>query len=350
MKLSSIFFIGLGGAGQRHLRIIRTLLPKARFMFFDIKNKIPIIKSDFTVSYDKPLEEVYSIEKMTNLEAGLAENPDMVVISTPTSSHLKPLMDAARAGIGILVEKPWSNTLIGFKEFQRSVELGKFAFRIGFMRRYHPAMIRIKDLLNNGALGPIISATFTTGSYVPNWHSYEDWKGLYATTPDLGGGVLLTEIHEIDLAHWFFGLPKRIFCNGGNFGPFKLNVEDTVQIILDYETFSVAMTICFFQQKNRRAIEISGNLGHVIWEDFGNRLVYTNYANNNIEELAEPTYKFEPMFESQDAEFVEDFSPSRNNDHLKRAWVSQAIVAAAKTSMSEGRFVPLPSMFSETNI
>ena len=252
MKPSSVLFIGIGGAGQRHIRILRRHLPMARFMFFDLRSKIPIVKSDFTVSYDKPLEEVYSIEKMASMEVGLAERPDMVVISTPTSLHLKPLMAAAKAGISILVEKPWSHTLLGFKEFQHAVEVGEFAFRIGFMRRYHPLMVRLSNLVDNGTLGRIISATFVTSSYVPNFHPYEDWKGLYAVKPDLGGGVLLTEIHEIDLSYWFFGMPKRVFCNGGNFGSYKLNVEDTAHLTLDYETFSVIISICFMQQNTTR--------------------------------------------------------------------------------------------------
>ena len=347
MKPSSVLFIGIGGAGQRHLRILRTHLPMARFMFFDIQSNIPIIKSNFTVSYDKPMEEVYSIERMANLDAGLAERPDMVVISTPTSLHLKPLMAAAKAGISILVEKPWSNTLLGFKEFQHAVEVGEFAFRIGFMRRYHPLMIRLSNLVNNGTLGRIISATFITASNVPNWHPYEDWQSMYAVKPDLGGGVLLTEIHEIDLSYWFFGLPKRVFCNGGNFGFHKLDVEDTAHLTLDYEKFSVTISLCFMQQKTRRVIEIAGTLGSVVWDATGNRLIYTNYANNNTEEIAAPAFSFESMFEHQDVAFLADLSPALNNDHLRRAWASQAIVAAAKESMLNGQFVSLPLMFSE---
>ncbi len=91
-------------------------------------------------------------------------------------------------------------------------------------------------------IGSAMIASFTVFSDVKSWHKYENWEDLYAVKKGLGGGVLLTEIHEIDLIFWFFGLPKTIFCSGGNRGQDKLDVEDTAQLILEYDNLSVSVS------------------------------------------------------------------------------------------------------------
>ena len=47
-------------------------------------------------------------------------------------------------------------------------------------------------------------------SYVPEWHKYENHKELYACNKDLGGEVILTECHEIDILSNIFGEPLDI--------------------------------------------------------------------------------------------------------------------------------------------
>ena len=343
----SVLFVGLGGAGQRHLRILRARLPGARFTSFRRTHATPVLNPDFTVAPGKNLESEYGLVPVASLEAGLAEKPDLVMISTPSALHLDPMMAAARHGCGILVEKPWSHSLNGFGAFRQAVEASASPFRLSFQRRHHPLLKRIKDLLDQGRLGRIIAARFEVGSYVPVWHGYEDWRTLYAVRPELGGGVLLTEIHEIDLAHWFFGTPQAVFCIGGNFGPEALEVEDTAQLTLDYGGFSAQLSLCFMQKKPRRGLEISGTEGFLNWTQDGNRLSFTDYASGAVEEWAEPAMTNDSMFEAQADSLLANFSPSDNDAHLRAAWTSQAVVAAARRSMTEGRAISLPPCFTE---
>ena len=56
--INKILFIGLGGAGQRHLRIFRSLLPNTEFFAFRKINQTPTLNSDFTVNKKEKLEEM----------------------------------------------------------------------------------------------------------------------------------------------------------------------------------------------------------------------------------------------------------------------------------------------------
>jgi len=339
-------FVGLGGAGQRHLRLLRERLPEARFTAFRRTRATPRLTPAFTVA-EGSLEEAAGLTLVPDLAAGLAERPDLVVVATPSALHLDPMLAAAEAGCGLLVEKPWSHDLHGFDRFRRAVEASAAPFRLSFQRRHHPLLQRVRRILEEGTLGRVISARFAVGSYVPAWHGYEDWHGLYAVRPELGGGVLLTEIHEIDLAAWYFGLPARVACTGGTFGPEPLAVEDTAHLTLDYDGFVVQIALCFMQQQPERGLTIAGTAGHLSWTADGNRLTHVDYQSGHTRDWADPSFANDAMFAAQADALLADFTPAANGEHLRAAWASQAIVAAARRSMAEHRAVPLPPCFSE---
>ena len=143
------------------------------------------------------------------------------------------------AGVNILVEKPLSNSIDGVQKLIETLEKNRVALRVGLQRRFHTHIKRVKEIVESGGLGKILNANFTVASFIPRWHPYEDFLQLYACRKELGGGVLLTEIHEIDLAIWFFGVPSSVVCVGGTYSNVGMDVEDTVSLILDYVKFSV---------------------------------------------------------------------------------------------------------------
>ena len=71
------------------------------------------------------------------------------------------------------------------------------------------------------------------GEYLPGWHTYEDYRQMYASRADLGGGVILSQIHELDYLYWLFGLPKRVFALGGHLTRLEVDVEDIASILLE---------------------------------------------------------------------------------------------------------------------
>jgi predicted dehydrogenase len=347
MNVEKVFFVGLGGAGQRHLRIFKDLLPaKTEFSAYRSIRKTPLLNSNFTVNNDQTIEIKYGLKLFSSLEEGLDNNPDMIVISTPSSLHYDVARKAAERKIHIFIEKPFSHNLDGFEEFKEIVLQNNLCFIVSFQRRFHFYLKKIKEIISNGDLGKIISASFNVASYVPEWHTYENYKELYACRQDLGGGVLLTEIHELDLCYWYFGAPESVYCSGGNYSNEKLDVEDTVHVTLKYKGFSVQVNLCFMQKHNRRDLYIAGTKGYVEWNQDGNRLLINDYETGKEEVLSEPEYTNDAMFYAQASYFLETFSCTDNKAYLEAAHASLAIVEAAKKVMKQGSDVKLPSMHS----
>ena len=339
-ELKKIFFVGLGGAGQRHLRIFNSLLPTTiEYSAYRIKKKTPLLHEDFSVNNSVSIEKEYGLKLFDSLEEGFDNNPDLIVISTPSSLHFEVARKAAKRQISIFIEKPFSHNLDGFDIFKNLIIKNNLYFFISFQRRFHPYLSKIKKIIESGLLGKIITANFNVASYVPDWHPYENYKDLYACKSNLGGGVLLTEIHEIDLCNWYFGLPNYVSCFGGNYSSIKLDVEDTAHVMLEYSNFSVQINLCFMQKYNRRDLYIAGTKGYVEWNANGNTLKIVNYRNHKEENFCDLNYTNDDMFISQASYFIKNLKKEDNLYYLAAARDSLAIVQAAKQSIKQTKKV-----------
>ena len=72
-----------------------------------------------------------------------------------------------------------------------------------------------------GKLGNLLAVRATIGEYLPNWHPYEDYRQMYASRADLGGGVILSQIHEFDYLYSLFGVPRRVYALGGQWSDLR---------------------------------------------------------------------------------------------------------------------------------
>ena len=162
MKIKNVLFIGLGGAGQRHLRILKELLPSETiFSAFRTTGKTPLLKKDFTVDNQKSLNDAYSLKVFNTIESAFDSRPDLTVISTPTSLHLESIMLAVKSGSAIILEKPWGESLFNFDLFKKEIFKKELPFLISFQRRYHPLISKTNDLIKSGEIGKTMVAIFT---------------------------------------------------------------------------------------------------------------------------------------------------------------------------------------------
>lgn len=342
MAFKRILFIGLGGAGQRHLRMFRDRLGvTCDYVAYRTTGKTPLLNANFTINKDSTVEETYNVTTFTDLDRAFETKPDLCVISTPSSLHYDVALQAAERGISVFVEKPFSHSLDGFKAFEAAILERDLGFQVSFQRRYHPQLQAIATHIKNGDMGRITNAVFNVASYIPYWHPYEDFRELYACRADLGGGVLLTEIHEIDLCLWYFGTPESVTCIGGTYSDVGLDVEDTVHMTLDYSSFSVQINLTFWQKHGRRDLFIAGEDGYFSWDQDGNVLRFDDHKGDASFTNAAPDLTNDSMFAAQTDNLIAHFGPAVSPANLDDSRTGLAIVAAAKRSMSEGRAISL---------
>ncbi len=314
-----ILFLGLGGAGQRHLRILRERLPNVRMIGARRTGKTPVLNSDFTVKNGATLESEYDIEFFKDVNEAYEQNPDLVVIATPTFDHAESIIKAAKHKANILVEKPGAMNIKQAHNVINTVKKNKVGFFISYQRRFHPLVSQLKNILNSHKIGDLMSIRVAISSYVPDWHPYEDFHDLYACRSDLGGGVLKTETHEIDFISWLFGIPRQIFSTYGCRGKFNIDVEDSANLLFDYDSFSVQTSMCFMQKKQERNFKFFGQKGWIEFDLINQKLVVCSYDNKDLE-VYEDIVNNDELFKLQADYFLNKFTSSDDQylDALER--------------------------------
>ncbi len=333
MNFNKILFLGLGGAGQRHLRILKDLYPEAKLMTFRSTSKTPLLNPDFTVNENDSVDRFYQLETYSSSDEAFSHSPDLTVISTPTSTHMELAIKALECGSHLLVEKPFSSNLEHFELLENLAKKNNLRILTSFQRRENPHFQKIKSMVSDNLFGTISNVIFNISSYVPAWHKYEDFKQLYACNKKLGGGALLTEIHEIDLCYWFFGLPEAVSCTGGNFSEFTLDIEDTANLVLLYANFNVHLNISFFQKENYRKMDLHGSQKSLHWSEDKNELTLIDHLDNS-KSSDQLDFDMNMMFEAQ-AKSILTLDPNFQQEDILKAKASIQIVELAKSSMKE---------------
>jgi len=214
---------GLGSIGRRHLRNLMALGEK----------EIVLLRSHHATLPDDELQG-YPVE--TDLQQALmTHSPDAVIVANPTSLHLDVAIPAAEAGCSLLLEKPISHSWERITELQSAVKRGGSKVLVGFQFRFHPGMMRAKQLIMAGEIGRIISSHVHFGEYLPAWHPWEDYRKGYAARADMGGGVVLTQCHSLDYLPWLVGRVGSVWGFTAKLSDLEVDVEDTAKIGLRFE-------------------------------------------------------------------------------------------------------------------
>lgn len=208
-----------------------------------------------------------SVSSCDKLELLWDRAPELTFITAPTSLHVRFATEAARRGCHLFIEKPLSDNCGNVDPLLELVEQKGLITLVGCNMRFHWAIARIKSLLEEGTIGRAISAKMETGQYLPDWHPWEDYRNMYCARKDLGGGVFLDSIHEIDYAIWFFGPVTDSTSMYGKLSDLEIETEDVAEIMLKFEAGPVAnIHMDYLQRHNARSCKIVGKEGTISWD------------------------------------------------------------------------------------
>jgi predicted dehydrogenase len=264
-----ILMVGLGGIGQRHLRNLRALLgDDVEIIAYRVRRLSRVITPTLQVDTDRDVEQVYGVRVFGELETALAEKPDVAFICNPSSLHVPAALACVRAGCDLLIEKPLSGDMQGLPELQALVDKHSRIVMVGYQLRFHPCFLRLQEIVRSGVLGNLLAVRAAVGEYLPGWHRYEDYRQGYAARADLGGGVVLSQIHEFDYLYALFGKAKRLFSIGGHWSNLDIDVEDVASTLMECECNGRALPVHlqqdYLQRPPQRQCEVIGDAGKAV--------------------------------------------------------------------------------------
>jgi predicted dehydrogenase len=205
--------------------------------------------------------------EFSDLDAALNEQPDVVLVTNPTSLHVETACQALRAGAHVFLEKPMGHALDGVAELLDQAAQRKRQLMVGYNLRFHPGLQRVKELVARQAIGKVVSARAAVGEYLPDWHPWEDYRHGYSARRDLGGGAVLTFSHELDTVCWLLGAPARVMGMAAHASSLEIDTDDVAELVLQFADGPLASVhVDFARRPPRRTLELVGENGVLRWE------------------------------------------------------------------------------------
>lgn len=296
--METVIVIGCGSIGQRHIKNLLSITNnRPQVLAFDINmNKLQEIK-----------ELNRSIIASTDINGLWDLNPSIAFITNPTALHTKYALEAVRHGCHLFIEKPLSDNL---KNINRLIELIKnknLITMVGCNMRFYWAVKKIKNLIGRQVIGKIVSARIEAGQYLPDWHPWEDYRQMYSARKELGGGVILDAIHEIDYSMWLLGNVKNVKSIFGKLSNLEIETEDTAEILLKFKNGPIAnIHMDYVQRSYSRSCKIIGEEGTIFW-DFNRHCIELYTAKTKkIKIIKEPdNYETNQMYTDEIKYFLD---------------------------------------------
>lgn len=272
---------GMGSIGVRHFQNLKKLGYDDIILYSTGQSVYPDVNN---IIADTP--------KFSDINEALSHSPDVCIIANPTSLHVETALLAAKNRCHLYIEKPISHSLEGLKELSAIVDKYDLITLVTYQFRYHPHIRLLRDLMvQEEKYGRPLWVSAQWSEYLPDWHPWEDYKKGYSARKDLGGGVLLTQIHPLNYLSFIFGGIKKLTVLTQSTGSLGIDVEDIADIQVEFENSMTGVIHIDYLQKPRvHVMTIVTTSGRFEWNYHQNSLIFLDregyqesFPNENFE-------------------------------------------------------------------
>ena len=212
------------------------------------------------------LASEYGAEAYDDFERFLGHPLDIVAIGSPSGLHAEQGIAAAGRGLHVLVEKPLEVTVDRADALIAAVDAAGVTLGVFFQDRLRPDVLRVKSMLDTGALGTPVMISGRVKWHRPrDYYADSRWRGTWALD---GGGALMNQgIHTVDLVQWLFGPVTRVQGSVAT-RVHSIEVEDTAAAVMEFASGAIGVleaATSVFPGYARR-LEVTGSEGTVILE------------------------------------------------------------------------------------
>jgi predicted dehydrogenase len=246
--------VGLGSMGKRRIRNLRSL---------GIEN---IIGFDIRDERAQEVTRDYSIETFNEINLVLESfDIEAFIISVPPDVHHKYIILALKYGIPSFVEASVLDTdldQIILESKQKGILIAPSCTLF-----FHPAIKKIKEIIESKELGIISNFIYHSGQYLPDWHVYEKVSDYYVSRKETGGGREIVPF-ELSWITLLLGFPERVV------GFYKKTIEiegastidDTYNLLMDFGNNIFNLSVDVVSRFATRRLLINGASKQLYWD------------------------------------------------------------------------------------
>jgi len=194
--------VGLGWWGKTVVESVQGSSDVIRFAAGATRTKSPEVEA-FAKEQNFHLAE--------NFDALIADPKiDAIVLATPHSQHSQQVIAAAKAGKHVFCEKPFALTKAEADAAAGATQKAGVTLGLGYNRRFHPEMIKLRDKIKSGELGIIMHCEATMTFPNALMLKADAWRAQRDETPC--GGLTPMGVHAIDGMIDLCGPIDHVFC------------------------------------------------------------------------------------------------------------------------------------------
>ncbi|MGK7390772.1 MAG: Gfo/Idh/MocA family protein [Candidatus Cyclobacteriaceae bacterium M2_1C_046] len=270
-----VLIIGLGSIAQKHINAFYNL--SLDFNLFALRSG----KSERCI---EGVTDVFSWEDVP-------EDLSFIMICNPTSEHYLTVKQSLQFGVPLFIEKPPFMSIAGVEPLLHEIRKKNIRTYTAFNLRFHPLILWLKNNIKEKKVHEIQAYC---GSYLPDWRIGRDYTKIYSAKKDLGGGVHLDLIHELDYLIYIFGLPEKSSPFFSKVSDLNIDSYDCAHYWMKYKNFNASIILNYYRKFPKRTIEI------IFEDDVWNADLLDNKIINGKGEVI--FYSTEQMIQTYDSQ------------------------------------------------
>ena len=154
--------------------------------------------------------------------------------------------------------------------------------------RFHPGPAKIRELLDQGVIGDLISYRLHFGSCLPNWRPYQDYRNSYSASVETGGAILDC-IHE-SISRCGMQVPRSWFrrctCPPNRS---VLETDGLSEILIRHQLGTIgSIHLNFIERDYRRSCVCIGAKGTLEWDFHRPEVIQYGPAQNETSQTSFP--------------------------------------------------------------
>ena len=231
--------IGVGNMGRNHVRSLSEM-PEARLVAVADAN--PTLVGQFAKQYQ--CQGYTDYQEMID-----RDDISCVSVCVPTSMHLEVASACMRKGKHVLLEKPIASTVEEGLALQRLAKASDVCLMVGHIERFNPAVQKVKELLQKGEIGRVVSIMARRVGVFP---------------PQIKDANIAVDlaIHDLDIVNYLLdALPLEVtFDKRRNHIEHR---EDSVEFFLRYPNAAAYIQANWITPVKIRKLNITGTDGYL---------------------------------------------------------------------------------------
>ena len=215
--------VGCGRVAKRHSELLG---------LNQIENASLVAVCDIVEEKAKKIGKQFNIPYYTNMDE-MMKNEDIDVVSVLTESgyHAKHVINLAKYGKHIVVEKPMALTLDDADAMIKACDENNARLFVVKQNRFNVPVVKLREALDTNRFGKLVLGTIR-GRWCrdQNYYDQASWRGKWS----MDGGVLTNQAsHHVDLLEWMMGDVESVFAKSTT-ALVDIEAEDTAIVTLKF--------------------------------------------------------------------------------------------------------------------